>query len=458
MYKQLIQLLGEDKVSKSETQLFHHSKDESYHPAVEPDVVVFPSCKEDVVAIVQFANQQTIPIIPFGAGSGLEGQAIPVKKGISISFQNMNQIVSFQPDDMLVTVQPGVTRLQLNEAVNRKGLFFPVDPGADATIGGMAATNASGTAAVRYGTMRDQVLQLEVVLPNGKIIQAGSLAKKSSSGYHLNGLFIGSEGTLGVFTEITLKLQGIPEAVLAARCSFSNIEASVKAAQAVLHAGIPVGRMELVDDVSIRKVNEYSGTSYPEQPSLFFEFHGNESGIKEDAALAEMIAREAGSIDWLAETDSKARATLWKARHELAYAFRHQNPKLKAGGTDVCVPISKLGEVVSYARNIIDQYGIEGGVLGHIGDGNFHTIYMYDPDNPDEIRTMNEIDGHIVKLALSYGGTCTGEHGVGLGKIKYQQAEHGASLELMQDIKQLIDPKQIMNPGKVLPRVTHNTL
>lgn len=451
MYSQLIQILGNEKVSQNETILFQHSKDESYHPPVEPDIVVFPASKEDIIEIVQFANRQQVPIVPFGAGSGLEGQAIPIKKGISISFQKMNKIVSFNPEDMLITVQPGMTRLELNEAINKHGLFFPVDPGADATIGGMTATNASGTSAVRYGTMRDQVLQLEIVLPNGQLVKVGSLAKKSSSGYHLNGLFIGSEGTLGIFTEITLKLQGIPEAILAARCSFPSIESSVKAAQAVLQAGIPVGRMELVDEVSMKKVNDYSDTCYPEKPSLFFEFHGSKAGINEEASLVEMIAADFGSEDWVAEADSKARALLWKARHELAYAFRHENPKLKAGGTDVCVPISKLGKVVKFARDKINQYNIEGGVLGHIGDGNFHTICMYDPANAEEVRTINEIDQHIVQLALSYGGTCTGEHGVGLGKMKFQQKEHGESLELMQNIKNLIDPNHIMNPGKIFP-------
>ena len=251
MYQRLVEILGHEKVSKNETQLYQHSKDESYHPAVEPDLVVFPSSRDEIIKIVCLANEKGIPIVPYGAGSGLEGQAIPIKKGISINFQNMDQIISFQPDDLLVTVQPGITRLQLNHMLNRHGLFFPIDPGADATIGGMVATNASGTAAVRYGTMRDQVLNLEIVLPNGKVIKTGSKAKKSSSGYHLNGLFVGSEGTLGIFTEITLKLHGIPEAILAARCSFPNISSCIQAAQSILNAGIPIARMELVDHKSM---------------------------------------------------------------------------------------------------------------------------------------------------------------------------------------------------------------
>ncbi|WP_019240457.1 FAD-binding oxidoreductase [Bacillus massilioanorexius] len=451
MYQRLVEILGHEKVSKNETQLYQHSKDESYHPAVEPDLVVFPSSRDEIIKIVCLANEKGIPIVPYGAGSGLEGQAIPIKKGISINFQNMDQIISFQPDDLLVTVQPGITRLQLNHMLNRHGLFFPIDPGADATIGGMVATNASGTAAVRYGTMRDQVLNLEIVLPNGKVIKTGSKAKKSSSGYHLNGLFVGSEGTLGIFTEITLKLHGIPEAILAARCSFPNISSCIQAAQSILKAGIPIARMELVDHISMKKVNEYSGTDYPISSSLFFEFHGNESGIVEDSALVKMITEEFGSKDWICETDSKERTLLWKARHDLAYAFRHQNAQFKVGGTDVCVPISKLAEIVVFARTIIDEAGLEGGVLGHIGDGNFHTIIVYDPNDLAQIKKMEEIDEMIVNLALSYGGTCTGEHGVGLGKKKFQKQEHGNALELMIDIKQLIDSNNIMNPGKILP-------
>lgn len=451
MFEKLIELLGKDKVSRSESQLFHHSKDESYHTPVEPDAVVFPSSREDIIAIMKFANENRIPVVPYGAGSGLEGQAIPINKGISISFQNMNKIISFQPEDFIVTVQPGVTRMQLNDMLNPHGLFFPVDPGADATIGGMAATNASGTAAVRYGTMKDQVLSIEAVLPDGRIIKTGSLAKKSSSGYNLNSLFVGSEGTLGVFTEITLKLQGIPEFMLAARCSFPDVEACVKAAHSILMAGVPIARIELVDPVSMEKVNEYSGTSYPVAPSLFFEFHGNQAGLEEDASLVQSIVKEFGSSDWVAETDSKARAQLWKARHELAYAFLHQNKGYKAGITDICVPISKLAEVVVLARKMIDEAGMEGGVLGHIGDGNFHSIFMYDPNDQKQIEAIKNIDEKIVHLALSFGGTCTGEHGVGLGKMKYQEHEHGEALNLMKDIKNLIDPLNIMNPGKIFP-------
>lgn len=452
MYLQLIELLGPEKVSKSESHLYHHSKDESYHSPVEPNVVVFPSSKEDICKMINFANENRIPVVPYGAGSGLEGQAIPVEKGISVSFENMNKIVNLQVEDLIVTVQPGLTRLQLNEQLKRHGLFFPVDPGADASIGGMASTNASGTAAVRYGTMRDQILNMEVVLPDGKVINTGNLAKKSSSGYHLNGLFIGSEGTLGIITEISLKLHGIPESILAARCSFSSVEKCVQAAHAILMAGIPIARIELVDHVSMKKINEYSGTSYPEAPSLFLEFHGNKAGIQEDALLVETIINELGSNDWVAETDSKARAALWKARHDLAYAFRHQHGGLKAGGADVCVPFSKLTELVVLARKLIDQSGLEGGVVGHIGDGNFHTIMLYNPNDLSQIEAIEHVNDEIVKLALSFGGTCTGEHGVGLGKIKYQLQEHGSALDLMNSIKQMIDPNNIMNPGKLLPQ------
>ncbi|GIN22459.1 MAG TPA: FAD-binding oxidoreductase [Bacillus bacterium] len=452
IYTDLCSLIGADKASVNKTVLRNHSKDESDHTASEPDVVVFPESSEDVQKVLHYANKHKVPVVPFGAGSGLEGQAIPVKKGISLDFERMNKVIEVRPEDLVVIVEPGITRVQLNEELKRYGLFFPVDPGADATIGGMASTNASGTMTVRYGGMRDQVLNLKVVLADGRIIETGSLAKKSSSGLHLNGLFVGSEGTLGVFTEIALKLHGIPEDIVAARCSFPSVKSCVEAATAILTAGVPMARIELVDARSIRQANEHSDTDYPEAPSLFFEFHGNKGGNKEDIEFVQAIAEEAGCLEFLFETDSLKRAALWKARHELNYAYRHGNPQLASMTTDICVPISKLAENVEFASSKLDEYGFKGGVVGHVGDGNFHTMIMYDPQVEGEFEKAVEFNHQMVELALQSGGTCTGEHGVGLGKINFQRKEHGEALDIMMALKRTLDPNQIMNPGKIFPQ------
>ncbi|MBS4218726.1 FAD-binding protein [Bacillus sp. FJAT-49711] len=451
LYENLRALLEQHKVSINETILRYHSGDESHHAKIEPDVVVFPESTEDVQKIVTFANEHRVSLVPYGAGSGLEGQAIPIKKGISISFERMASIIEIKPEDLTVTVQPGMTRLKLNEELKKYGLFFPVDPGADASIGGMAATNASGTLAVRYGVMRDQILNMEVVLADGRIIETGSMAKKSSSGYHLNGLFIGSEGTLGIFTKIILKLHGIPENITAARCTFPTIRSCVDAAAAILTAGIPIARIELVDARSIKQVNHFSETDFPEEPSLFLEFHGNQSGNEEDIDFVQTIVKDMGCSSFVFETDSLKRAHLWKARHDLHYAFSHSYPNLSILSTDVCVPISKLPEIVEYTRNQLDTYGLDGGVLGHVGDGNFHTALLYNPHDPEEIAKSNQFNRDLVSYALSVGGTCTGEHGVGIGKIKFQKEEHGPALDVMVSIKKLFDPNDILNPGKIFP-------
>ncbi|KIL72894.1 FAD-binding oxidoreductase [Bacillus badius] len=458
LVEQLAGLLGQEKVTVNETILEHHSKDESHFEAVLPDVVVFPASAEDVQKIVRFAKEQHVPVVPFGIGSGLEGHAIPIHKGISVDFSQMNRIIDMRPEDLLVKVQPGVTRLQLNQELNKHGLFFPVDPGADATIGGMVATNASGTQAVRYGVMKDQILDLEVVLADGRIIHTGSLAKKSSSGYNLNSLFTGSEGTLGLFTEITLKLHGIPESIIAARACFPSVKQCVEAAAAILTAGIPIARMELVDDRSIAQVNQFSGTDFPEEPSLFLEFHGNEAGNEADAQFVQELLEEYQCQTFIFEKNSLKRAQLWKARHDLSYAFRHSNPKLHTINTDVCVPISKLADMVTYARARIEAYGMDGAILGHIGDGNFHTLTLFDPQDPEQVRNTEILNGEIVTFALSLGGTCTGEHGVGLGKMKYQIQEHGEALNVMAGIKSLLDPDHILNPGKLIPSAEKATL
>jgi D-lactate dehydrogenase (cytochrome) len=447
----LRQLVGHEQVSVNPTMLEQHSRDESYHRPHTPDVVVFPRNAAEVSEVVKFANSHRIPVVPFGMGTSLEGHVIPYQGGITLDFQRMNQIVEIRPEDQLVRVQPGVTRSQLNKELKKYGLFFSVDPGADATLGGMAATNASGTTAVRYGVMRDQVRDLEVVLANGQIIRTGGLAVKSSAGYNLTGLFVGSEGTLGIFTELTLRVYGIPESILAARASFPSVESAVRTAVSLLAVGIPIARVELVDRVSMEKLNRHSGTHYEEAPTLFLEFHGNEAGLQQDVQFAKDLAADHGCSGFAFETDAKGRNTLWEARHNLAYAFVHGSKGKKIMVTDVCVPLSELAGAITYAREQIEAAGVEGGLLGHVGDGNFHALLLVDPTNRDDLDRAERVNANLVDYALRCGGTCTGEHGVGVGKLKYLRREHGEALDLMRQVKQLFDPHNILNPGKKLP-------
>jgi len=446
--KELIKHLGEEKFSQNETILYRHGHDESPHPPVEPDIVCFPENREDVLLIVAVATKFQIPITPFGAGSGLEGQAIPINKGIVISFERMNKLIEFSPENLTITVQPGMTRLGLNKLINREGLFFPLDPGADASIGGMVATNASGTTAVRYGSMREQVLDLEIILMDGTIIHTGTHAKKSSSGYHLNGIFVGSEGTLGIITEITIRLHGIPEHTISARCTFSTPQLCVEAAQLILTTGIPVLRMELVDSVSIKRVNEYGEYEFPVADSIFLEFGGFQVAVEEEIALAKELLSDIGCLSWTIAKDSKERAELWKARHEVSHSFRHIKG-MEALGSDVCVPISKLAELVKYTRAQVEESGLLAGILGHMGDGNFHSIIVFNPDNLKEKEAAIRINESLVYKAIELDGTCTGEHGVGLGKKKFQNAEHGTSVKIFKDLKRLFDPDNLLNPGKL---------
>ncbi|WP_432355978.1 FAD-binding oxidoreductase [Sporosarcina sp. A2] len=442
--------LEQEQVTQNETVRDLHSKDESYHTPSLPDLVVYPRTTEEVSKIVKAASNLHIPVIPFGVGSSLEGHIIPYNHGITIDFTEMNQILEVNPADMLVTVQPGVTRSVLNKELKKHGLFFSVDPGADATLGGMAATNASGTTSVKYGVMRDQVRDLEVVLADGTIIHTGNKAAKSSSGYHLNGLFVGSEGTLGCFTELTLQVFGIPEMTTAARATFTSITNAIEAVPAILQAGIPIARVELVDTESIRQVNAYSETDYDELPTLFLEFHGNEAGLASDVAFTEEIVADFGCIEILFETETASRNRLWEARHNAAYAYTHGFPGKQMMLTDVCVPISKLAESVVFAREELDRIGIEGGIVGHVGDGNFHVLLMIDHENSEELKNANAYNETIVRRALDCGGTCTGEHGVGVGKQKYQRDEHGAAYDVMLKIKQVLDPENVLNPGKLI--------
>jgi D-lactate dehydrogenase (cytochrome) len=457
LHEELRKILPEEQVTINPTVLEQHSKDESYHMPHLPDVVVFPKNAEEVSRIMKFASEKQIPVTPFGVGSSLEGHVIPYHGGISLDFQLMNQILEVRPRDFLVRVQPGVTRTQLNKELKKYGLFFPVDPGADATLGGMAATNASGTTSVRYGVMRDQVRDLEVVLADGRIIHTGSMTAKSSSGYSITGLFVGSEGTLGVFTEITLKVYGIPEVTTAARAVFPSIEAAVSAVADIMSAGIQMARIELVDARSIKQVNLYNNTDYPVKPTLFMEFHGNEAGLQYDVEFAEKLAIDNQCEEFLFETDSKARAQLWDVRHNLAYAFVHKSPGKKMMVTDVVVPMSELGGAVLDARKAIDEMGLDGAVLGHVGDGNYHTIIMIDTNNPEEMEKAYKLNAHLVDYAHSRGGSCTGEHGVGVGKAIYQLKEHGEAFNVMKLIKTTLDPKGILNPGKIFLNSTKST-
>lgn len=446
----LQQFLAADQISTNETVRENHGQDESYHQMTLPDVVVFPKTTEEVSKIMEVANTYEIAVIPFGRGSSLEGHIIPVTHTLTIDFIHMDQILEIRPEDLLVRVQPGVTRVQLNKELKKHGLFFSVDPGADATLGGMAATNASGTTAVRYGVMRDQVRDLEVVLADGRIIHTGSLAAKSSSGYHLNGLFVGSEGTLGCFTELTLRVYGIPEFEMAARAVFPTVRQAIEAATNILQAGVPIARVELVDEQSMQQVNAYSGTDYLVKPTLFLEFHGNEAGLAQDVAFTREIMDDNGCLEVFFETDTKARHELWEARHNLAYAYTHGYRGRKLMSTDVVVPIAALADAIEYAAKLIEETGLIGGVLGHVGDGNFHALVMMDPSNPEEFARAKKFYESLVEFGLDHGGTCTGEHGVGLGKRQYQQREHGASLDVMRAIKQTLDPKNILNPGKLI--------
>ncbi|RYG71998.1 FAD-binding protein [Lentibacillus lipolyticus] len=448
--EKLRELLSADRVTVNETMLEQHSSDESYHAAHLPDVVVFPKDAEEVSEIMKLGARYDIPVVPYGYGSSLEASVIPYQGGITIDFANMNRILEVREDDFLVKVQPGATRSQLEKELKKYGLFFTVDPGADATLGGMAATNASGTTSVRYGIMRDQVRDLEVVLADGSIIHTGSMAAKSSSGYNLNGLFVGSEGTLGCFTELTLKVIGIPEHIMAARAEFASVDDAVDAVIAVMQAGIPIARVELVDEEAIRQMNRYSETDYQEVPTLFLELHGNEAGLQHDVQFMEEIVSDRNCSQIEFETDTAGRNKLWEARHHAAYAFIHNHPGRKQMVTDVCVPISELAGAVRDAREAVEASGLSGGIVGHVGDGNYHILLMLDPSNPMEIEKADRVNERIVSYALERGGTCTGEHGVGTGKQKYQEREHGEALRVMKKIKRALDPDDLLNPGKII--------
>jgi D-lactate dehydrogenase (cytochrome) len=448
----LTTVLGAERVSRNEAVREQHAHDESYHPPAAPDLVVFPLTTEEVVEIVDRCRTQRVPIVPFGAGTSLEGHVNALRGGVCVDMTQMRHILDVNLEDMDATVEAGVTRKQLEARLLPEGVFFPVDPGADATIGGMVATRASGTTAVRYGTMRENVLALTVVTAGGQVVRTGTRARKSSAGYDLTRLFVGSEGTLGIVTEATLRIYPSPEAISAAVCSFPTVEAAVGCVIRTVQLGIPVARIELLDEVQMDAVSRRAGLSYPPAPTLFLEFHGSEAAVVEHAEAVEEIASEHGSSDFAWATRREDRDRLWEARHDSYLASLALRPGAKGLVTDVCVPISRLAECVSETRRDIDSSGLIAPIVGHVGDGNFHVCFLVDPDDPAEIRRAEAVHERMVHRAIALGGTCTGEHGVGSGKARYLALEHGEEgVELMRAIKAALDPEGLMNPGKVLP-------
>ena len=439
-----------DRFSTAMAVREQHGRDESSFQVPPPAGVVFAESTADVAAAVALANQHRVPVIPFGVGSSLEGHLLAVQGGISLDVSRMNKVLSINAEDLTVTVQPGVTRKQLNEEIKSTGLFFPIDPGADASIGGMSATRASGTNAVRYGTMRDNVLALEVVTASGEVIRTGSRAKKSSAGYDLTRLFVGSEGTLGVITEVTVKLYPLPEAVSAAICSFPSLEAAVHTTIQTIQLGVPIARVELIDVNSVRLVNNYSKLTLKEQPLLLMEFHGSPASVKEQAETVQAIASDNGgeSFEWASTPEERTR--LWAARHNSYFAAVQSRPGCRCISTDTCVPISRLADCLLDSVAEADASGIPYFLVGHVGDGNFHFGYLIDPNSAEERATAEALNHKLVSRALSLEGTCTGEHGIGLHKIDFLVNEAGAgAVEMMRTLKRALDPHNIMNPGKI---------
>ncbi|RFU49752.1 FAD-binding oxidoreductase [Paraburkholderia sp. DHOC27] len=443
-------LLGE-RFSTAASTRDHHGHGESYHASRPPAAVCFAQSTDEVSAIVKLCAQQRTPIIPFGAGTSLEGHVTAPHGGVCIDLGQMNAILNVRPADLDVTVQAGVTRQQLNTYLRDTGLFFPVDPGAECTLGGMAATRASGTNAVRYGTMRENVVSLTVVVASGEIIRTSGRARKSAAGYDLTRLFVGSEGTLGIITEVTLRLYGVPEATSVAICPFDDLKSAASAVATIIQMGIPVARVEFLDKYTIRATNQYSGTTYREVPTLFFEFHGSEREVHDQAALAQQIAEDHGASGFEWTADPQDRARIWKARHTVHYALQSMRPNGRIWSTDVCVPISALAGCIEETHRDIEAASFYVGIVGHVGDGNFHLGMVLDPDNPAEMAEAERINERLVHRAIAAEGTSTGEHGVGTGKIKYMELEHGGGVKLMHAIKRALDPDNLFNPGKILP-------
>ena len=449
--EKLAQLLGA-RFTTSEYERQQHGKDESSFSPIPPEAVCFPLTTAEVSAIVQLCQQYPTPIIPFGAGTSMEGHIFAPHGGVSVDLSCMNKILRVSADDLDCTVQAGVTRQQLNEKLKTRGMFFPVDPGSEATLGGMASTRASGTNAVRYGTMRDNVLALTVVLADGQVIETGTRARKSSAGYDLTRLFVGAEGTLGIITEVTLRLQGVPEAISAAVVSFDDFEAAVQAVTQVIQTGVPVARIEFLDEVMAKAINQFSNLNLAEKPTLFLEFHGSTAAVRENAEMASEIMQDLGGSDFKWAVKTEERTALWKARHNAYYAGLALRPGCRGISTDVCVPISRLAECITETKRDLDESFILAPIVGHVGDGNFHLLMLVDPNKPEEYAEAKRLNERLVHRALAMDGTCTGEHGVGMGKMKFMEAEHGAtSLAVMRAIKHALDPQNLLNPGKMLP-------
>ena len=439
-----------ERVSTSDAVREHHGRDESAFDPQLPDAVVFAQSTEDVQTVVKLCAQHDVPIIPYGNGSSLEGHLLAVQGGVSIDLSGMNRVLAINAEDLTVTVEPGISRKQLNEALRDTGLFFPIDPGADASIGGMSATRASGTNAVRYGTMRENVLALAVVLADGRVIRTGTRARKSSAGYDLTRLFVGSEGTLGVITEITVRLYPQPEAVSAAVCAFPSMGDAVRAVIETIQMGVPVARVEFLDSLAVRAINRHSNLTFRESPMLFFEFHGSEAGVAEQAGIVQEIVAQNSGADFEWATRPEDRSRLWNARHAAYFAMLQLKPGCRAVTTDVCVPISRLAECVVETEQDLKASTLPCPIVGHVGDGNFHVAMLLDPSKPEEFEEAERINHRIVQRALRMGGTCTGEHGVGLHKMQFMIEEHGEdAISVMRSIKHALDPNNLMNPGKI---------
>jgi D-lactate dehydrogenase (cytochrome) len=447
--------VGADGISDGDSERDLHATDLTLHRPRRPDLVVYPATTTEVSRVLTLASDHRIAVTPFGAGTSLEGHVIPLRGGISLDLSRLTGTLDISPGNLTATVSAGLTRLALERAAGEHGLFFPVDPGADATLGGMAATNAAGTTTVRYGKMRANVLALEAVLPDGRIVRTGSRARKTSAGYDLTGLLIGSEGTLAVITELTVRLHPIPEHAVVLRISFPDVEAACATAATAVGAGSGVTRLELLDAWTVSAVNEYSGTSFPVAPSLFVEATGTSDTVAGDLDLVQEIARSEGATEIVFEHSADARARLWRARHSAAHAVAAKVPGSRERTTDVCVPLTELAEAVRFARSELERLDLEGGILGHAGDGNLHISLHIDPNDQKAAQRSDELVLRVVEDALARGGTCTGEHGVGIGKIGALQKEHGDLIALMAGIKRVFDPHGIMNPGKVLPDVAY---
>ena len=447
---QLKTLLGPERVSTATAVREHHGHDESHFPDALPDAVVFPDSTAEVASVVKACAAHKFPVIAYGTGTSLEGHVLAIHGGVTIDLSRMNRVLAINAEDLDAVVEPGVTRKALNAAVRDTGLFFPIDPGADASIGGMAATRASGTAAVRYGTMKENVLALTVVLADGRIVKTGRRTKKSSAGYDLTRLFVGSEGTLGVITEVTVRLYPQPEAISAAVVRFPSMVAAANTVIQTIQMGVPIARADFVDPLCVRAINKHSKTTLEEMPTVFFEFHGTEMGVKEQAETVQAIASENGGLEFQWATKPEDRSKLWQARHDAYFACLQLQPGCRIISTDVCVPISRLAECLGETEKDIAASGRLVPVLGHIGDGNFHLCLIVDPDSPSDIHAAEEMNHRLVQRAIAMEGTCTGEHGIGFGKIDFMNDEHGDGVDVMRMIKRSMDPDNIMNPGKVI--------